>query len=91
LNIVGDRWTLLVLRDLIIHRKRHFRDLLASEERIASNILTTLLPAMLEFARWGAKYDASTAAPKDFLRRIQADRDAAVRELRAPHEGRRRK
>ncbi len=47
LDIVGDRWTLLVLRDLIILRKRHFREFLASDERIASNILTARLK-MLE-------------------------------------------
>ncbi len=43
LDIVGDRWTLIVLRDLIIVRKRYFRDFLASEEGIASNILTARL------------------------------------------------
>jgi DNA-binding HxlR family transcriptional regulator len=43
LDIVGDRWTLLVLRDLIIVGKRHFRELLAAEEGIASNILTARL------------------------------------------------
>ena len=43
LDIVGDRWTLIVLRDLIIVGKRHFREFLASEEGIASNILTARL------------------------------------------------
>lgn len=43
LDIVGDRWTLLVLRDLIIVGKRHFKEFLASEEGIASNILTARL------------------------------------------------
>jgi DNA-binding HxlR family transcriptional regulator len=39
LDYLGDKWTLLVLRDLLFHGKRHFRDFLASEEKIASNIL----------------------------------------------------
>lgn len=43
LDILGDRWTLLVLRDLIIAHKRHFREFLASDEGIASNILTSRL------------------------------------------------
>ena len=47
LDIVGDRWTLIVLRDLIVVGKRHFREFLASEEGIASNILTARLK-MLE-------------------------------------------
>jgi DNA-binding HxlR family transcriptional regulator len=47
LDIVGDRWTLLVIRDLVFARKRHFRDFLASSEKIASNILASRLK-MLE-------------------------------------------
>lgn len=43
LDLVGDRWTLVVLRDIIIVRKRYFREFLASEEGIASNILTDRL------------------------------------------------
>jgi DNA-binding HxlR family transcriptional regulator len=43
LDVVGDRWTLIVLRDLIIVGKRYFHELLASEEGIASNILTARL------------------------------------------------
>jgi DNA-binding HxlR family transcriptional regulator len=37
---LGDRWSLLVLRDIMFGNRRHFRELLAgSEEGIASNIL----------------------------------------------------
>jgi DNA-binding HxlR family transcriptional regulator len=43
LDFVGDKWTLIVLRDLIIVRKRYFRELLASDEKIASNILASRL------------------------------------------------
>ena len=43
LDIFGDRWTLLVLRDLFLKGKRHFSDLLRSDEGIASNILTERL------------------------------------------------
>lgn len=43
LDLIGDRWTLLVLRDLIIVQKRHFREFLDSPEGIASNILTDRL------------------------------------------------
>jgi len=43
LDFVGDRWTLLVLRDLIMARKRYFREMLASPEGIASNILASRL------------------------------------------------
>ncbi len=43
LDLLGDKWTLLVLRDLVFMRKRHFRDFLDSSEGIATNILTRRL------------------------------------------------
>lgn len=42
LDLVGDRWTLLVLRDLFLG-KQHFDELLQSDERIATNVLTERL------------------------------------------------
>ncbi|WP_425396777.1 winged helix-turn-helix transcriptional regulator [Aeoliella sp.] len=46
LDIVGDRWTLLVIRDLVLGT-RQFEEFLASPEGIASNILAARLK-MLE-------------------------------------------
>jgi DNA-binding HxlR family transcriptional regulator len=43
LDILGDRWTLLVIRDIIFKQKRHFGDFLTSPEKIASNILSDRL------------------------------------------------
>ena len=44
----GDRWTLLVLRDVMFGNRRHFRELQAgSEERIASNILADRLQRLV--------------------------------------------
>src|SRR5262249_34950917 len=43
LDLVGDRWTLLVMRDLLFYDKRRFADFLASPEGIATNILTDRL------------------------------------------------
>lgn len=43
LDFVGDKWTLLVLRDLIMSRKQYFQDFLESDEKIASNILASRL------------------------------------------------
>jgi len=45
----GDRWSLLVLRDVMFGNRRHFRVLLAgSEEGIASNILADRLKRLVE-------------------------------------------
>ena len=49
LDIFGDRWSLLVMRDLLFRNKLHYRDFLASEEGIATNILADRL-ARLEQA-----------------------------------------
>ncbi|WP_428603953.1 winged helix-turn-helix transcriptional regulator [Sedimenticola sp.] len=43
LDVLGDKWTLLVMRDLIFMRKRRFGDFLNSAEKIATNILTQRL------------------------------------------------
>ena len=48
LELVGDRWTLLVIRDLMFAGKRHFREFLQSEEAISSNVLADRLSALVE-------------------------------------------
>lgn len=43
-EVLGDRWSLVVLRDMMFGNRRHFRDLLNnSMEGIASNILSARL------------------------------------------------
>lgn len=48
LEIFGDRWTLLVLRDVIFAGARHFRELLAGPERISSNVLADRLASLVD-------------------------------------------
>jgi DNA-binding HxlR family transcriptional regulator len=48
LEVLGDKWSLLILRDMMFGRKRHFRELLKSEERISSNILADRLRRLVE-------------------------------------------
>jgi DNA-binding HxlR family transcriptional regulator len=48
LEFIGDRWTLLVIRDLMFAGKRHFREFLQSEEAISSNILADRLNSLVE-------------------------------------------
>ncbi|WP_067692632.1 winged helix-turn-helix transcriptional regulator [Nocardia jejuensis] len=48
IEVIGDKWTLLVLRDVMFGNRRHFRELLAgSEEGIASNILSDRLKRLV--------------------------------------------
>ena len=49
LEVLGDRWSLIVIRDLMFGNRRHFRELLGrSEEKIASNILADRLKRLME-------------------------------------------
>jgi DNA-binding HxlR family transcriptional regulator len=48
LEIFGDRWTLLVLRDIIFADARHYRELLNGPERISSNILADRLAMLVQ-------------------------------------------
>jgi DNA-binding HxlR family transcriptional regulator len=49
LEVLGDRWSLIVIRDIMFGNRRHFRELLArSQEGIASNILAARLKRLVE-------------------------------------------
>lgn len=49
LETLGDRWSLIVIRDIMFGNRRHYRDLLNnSEEGIASNILADRLRKLTE-------------------------------------------
>ena len=49
LEVLGDRWTLIVIRDIMFGNRRHFRELLTrSEEGIASNVLAARLKRLVE-------------------------------------------
>ena len=120
LDLLGDKWTLLVIRDIVFSNKHYFREFLASSEKIASNILADrlnklemaeiisrrpdpdnarkviyeltdkgadLIPALLELIRWGAKYDAETAAPKHWVRRIDKERAVLIKEIKSSMKG----
>lgn len=48
LEVVGDRWSLILIRDIMFGNRRHFRELLArSDEGIASNILADRLKRLV--------------------------------------------
>ena len=43
LDIVGDHWTLLVIRDMLLLGRHEFKDMLEDDEGISSNILSDRL------------------------------------------------
>jgi DNA-binding HxlR family transcriptional regulator len=42
-NQIGDKWALLIMRDVIVHKKSRFKEFRTSKENIATNILTNKL------------------------------------------------
>lgn len=49
LEILGDKWTLLVIRDLFFFNKHEFKEFLASPESIATNVLTDRLKRLMHY------------------------------------------
>lgn len=49
LDLFGDKWSLLIIRDMMFRNKRTYGELFSSEEKIATNILADRLK-MLECA-----------------------------------------
>ena len=48
LDVFGDKWSLLIIRDLMFGNKCTYNDFLKSEEGIATNILATRLKGLEE-------------------------------------------
>lgn len=49
LDLIGDKWTLLVIRDMFFLKKRLFHEFLESPEKIATNILTERLKRLEDY------------------------------------------
>jgi DNA-binding HxlR family transcriptional regulator len=61
LEIFGDRWSILILRDILLVGKRTFGEFQASEEAISSNILADRL-ARLERSGLISRHKVATDA-----------------------------
>ena len=49
LDVLGDKWSLLIIRDLAIHGTRTYSEFLNASEKISTNILATRLKMLEEF------------------------------------------
>jgi DNA-binding HxlR family transcriptional regulator len=61
LEIFGDRWTLLIVRDIMLKGRTHFSELLEGGEAIASNILTDRLARLETHALLERRRDPADA------------------------------
>lgn len=48
LDVLGDKWSLLIIRDLVVHRTRTYSQFLDSPEHISTNILASRLKLLSE-------------------------------------------
>jgi DNA-binding HxlR family transcriptional regulator len=49
LDIVGDKWTLVIIKQMLLEGKKTFKDFSESDEAIASNVLSSRLKMLEEF------------------------------------------
>ena len=49
LDILGDKWILVIIKQMLIEDKRTFKDFTESDEAIATNILSSKLKCLEEF------------------------------------------
>ena len=114
LEIFGDRWTFLIVRDLMFKGKHFYGEFLLSEEGIATNILSDrlsllekngivskssdpshkqkvnyrltqkgidLVPLLVEFIMWSAKYDKNSAVEMKFVKSVKRDKVGLISEI----------
>jgi len=49
LDVIGDRWTLVIIKQMLLEDRETFKDFLAGDESIASNILSARLKMLEEW------------------------------------------
>jgi len=57
-GIFGDKWSFVLLRDVLLHGKRYYGEFLGSEEGIATNVLATRLQKLEESGMLVRQVDA---------------------------------
>lgn len=43
LDVIGDKWSLLIVRDMLMHQKKTFKEFASSDENVATNLLSSRL------------------------------------------------
>ncbi|MBL0332260.1 MAG: helix-turn-helix transcriptional regulator [Chlorobiota bacterium] len=114
LEIFGDKWTFLIVRDLMFKGKHFYGEFLLSEEGIATNILSDrlsllesngiiskssdpshkqkiiyrltrkgidLVPLLVEFIMWSAKYDKDSAVDMKFVKSVKRDKVGMISQI----------
>jgi DNA-binding HxlR family transcriptional regulator len=49
LDLIGDKWSLLIIRDMLLYQKKTYKEFTSSEEGFATNLLSSRLKLLEEF------------------------------------------
>lgn len=66
-EMLGDRWSLLIIRDMMVLGSRTFKEFLNSYERIATNVLADRLNRLQGYGIIGAHPDPSDGRKRIYL------------------------
>lgn len=66
-EMLGDHWSLLILRDMMVRGYRTFKEFLSSEENIASNVLTDRLRKLEVYGIIASEQDPSDGRKLNYL------------------------
>ena len=116
LDLFGDKWSLLIIRDLVFDQKKFYKEFLQSKEKIATNILSDrlkklenagliaskvyeklrtqkeyaltdkgkdLIPILVEFIVWSAKYEEGLAVTNEFVQKATDYRKEVIENIKA--------
>ena len=67
LEIIGDKWSLLIIRDAMILNKKSFNEFRYSKEKIASNILSNRLAKLVECGIFEKRENEDKKSKIDYL------------------------
>lgn len=67
LEIIGDKWSLLIVRDAMILGKTSFNEFRHSKEKIASNILANRLEKLVAYGIFEKKENAEKKSKIDYI------------------------
>jgi DNA-binding HxlR family transcriptional regulator len=46
LDLIGDKWSLLIIRDMLLDKKTSFKEMVSSDEGVATNLLSARLKTL---------------------------------------------
>ena len=64
IEYLGDKWTLLVIRDLVFEGKRYYKEFLSSKEGVATNVLSDRLKRLESIGIIESKVDEKRKTQK---------------------------